>query len=96
MSGADLSGIGIFIESAFGLCLLFNAFVFIPQAVKVYRTKNVQGLSLITFIGFNIVQFFTVLHGVINHDLMLVYGNILAFAACGVVTFFIVKYRKKD
>lgn len=88
--------IRIFVESVFGLCLLFNAFVFIPQAMKVYKTKDVRGLSLITFIGFNIVQFFTILHGIINRDFVLVCGNVLAFVTCGIVTFFIVKYHKKS
>lgn len=95
MSLFQIEVFSVFIESIFGLCLLFNAVVFIPQAVKVYRTKNVGGLSLITFIGFNIVQFFTILHGVINHDLILVYGNVLALITCGVVTFFIIKYGGK-
>lgn len=88
-----IESISAFVEFVFGMCLLFNAIVFIPQAVKVYKTKDVNGLSLTTFIGFNIVQIFTMLHGVINHDLMLVYGNMLAFITCGIVTSFIIKYR---
>lgn len=87
-------GVVSVIEFAFGLCLLFNAFVFIPQAVKVYRSKNVEGLSLMTFFGFNVVQIFTLLHGYINKDYVLMYGNLLALLFCGVVTFFVFKYRK--
>lgn len=93
MSILEIEGVSTFIELVFGVCLLFNAVVFIPQAMKVYRTKDVNGLSLITFVGFNIVQIFTILHGILNHDSVLVYGNILALATCGIVTFFIVKYR---
>lgn len=93
MGVLKIESISAFVEFVFGMCLLFNAIVFIPQAVKVYKTKDVNGLSLTTFIGFNIVQIFTMLHGVINHDLMLVYGNMLAFITCGIVTSFIIKYR---
>lgn len=82
------------IEFLFGICLLCNALVFIPQAVKVYRTRNAGGLSLTTFLGFNVVQVFTVLHGYINRDYILVCGNLFSLLFCGVVTFLIVKYGK--
>lgn len=83
-----------FIEVMFSLGLFFNAVLFIPQAVKLFRTKSAKGLSLITFAGFNVMQFFTILHGYLNKDYILMIGFLLSFIFCGVVTFLIVSYKK--
>jgi MtN3 and saliva related transmembrane protein len=81
-------------ELMFTASMFANAVLFIPQALKVYRTKNASGLSLTTFIGFNIIQIFTILHGYIHKDYPLMFGFILSFIFCGVVTFLIFIYRK--
>jgi MtN3 and saliva related transmembrane protein len=88
----DVDNIVACVEFVFGLCLVINAGVFIPQAVKIYKSKNVQGLSLVTFLGFNFVQLFTILHAMINSDMILLYGTLLSFITCAVVSFFIFKY----
>ena len=56
------------VEFLFSLGLFINAGLFMPQVIKLYRTKNPEGLSLITFGGFNIIQLLAVLHGVIHQD----------------------------
>jgi MtN3 and saliva related transmembrane protein len=58
------------IELMFGLSLFANAMLFIPQAVKIYKTKNTRGLSKITFFGFNVMQIFTILHAYIHEDIV--------------------------
>jgi len=83
-----------FIELMFGLGLFFNAMLFIPQAVKLFRIKESKDISLITFGGFNVMQIFTILHGYINKDYVLMLGFLLSFVFCGVVTFLIIFYRK--
>ena len=89
----SVSNVVTCIEFVFGLCLVINAGVFIPQAVKIYKSKNVNGLSLTTFLGFNFVQLFTMLHAIINSDTVLLYGTLLSFITCAFVTFFIFRYR---
>ncbi|MDR3031417.1 MAG: hypothetical protein LBU35_03475 [Holosporales bacterium] len=84
------------IESVFGAGLFFNAALFVPQAIKVYKTKNAEGLSLLTFLGFNLVQLFTILHGYIHKDLILILGYALSLVFAGIVTVFILKYRGKN
>jgi len=85
-----------FVEVMFGLGLFFNAFVFIPQAIRIYRKKNAEDLSVITFVGFNIMQFFTVLHGYFIKDYLLAVGFFLSFVTCGIVSFLIIFYRMKN
>ncbi|MDR1361889.1 MAG: hypothetical protein LBJ16_01580 [Holosporaceae bacterium] len=85
---------GTFIEVAFGFCLFVNALLFVPQAVKIYKTKNAESLSLMMFLGFNISQIITVIHASIFKDSVLMYGSLLALISCGTVTFLIMLYRR--
>jgi MtN3 and saliva related transmembrane protein len=83
------------VDLFFSLGLFINAGLFIPQAIKLYRTKNTQGLSLLTFGGFNLIQSFAVLHGVINHDWILTLGFSLSLISCGMVTILLIWYKIK-
>ncbi|GHU11733.1 hypothetical protein FACS189449_03800 [Alphaproteobacteria bacterium] len=82
------------IEVVFGFGMFINAVLFIPQAVKIYKTKNADGVSLATFVGFCVIQLFTVLHGYIHQDYVLMFGYALSFVFCATVTFLIFLYRK--
>jgi len=83
------------IEIIFSLGLFINAMLFIPQIIKLYQTKNAGGFSLITFAGFNLIQLFTALHGILHHDILLAVGNLLSLATCGLVTGLIIFYKKR-
>jgi MtN3 and saliva related transmembrane protein len=82
-----------FIETVFSLGLFLNAALFIPQIIRLYQKKNSRELSLLTFAGFNLIQFFTILHGYLNHDYILMLGFGLSFISCGIVTGMIIYYR---
>ena len=81
------------IETLFSAGLFVNAILFIPQAVRLFQTKNSRGFSLITFAGFNLIQFFTILHAYLHKDNILMIGTALSFLTCGIVTVMIVWYR---
>lgn len=81
------------IETLFSAGMFINAILFIPQAIRLFQTKNSQGFSLITFAGFNAIQFFTILHGYLHKDYLLMIGTIISFLTCGVVTVLIAWYR---
>ncbi len=83
------------IEIIFSLGLFFNAALFVPQAIKLWKTKKAEGLSLTTFAGFNVIQLFIILHAYILHDALLMFGYTLSLITCGFVTVFIIKYRDK-
>ncbi len=82
-----------FVDLVFSLGLFFNAALFLPQVVALLRKKNAAGLSLITFAGFNVMQFFTALHGYLVKDYLLMIGFLLSFIMCGIVTCLILLYR---
>lgn len=82
------------IEVVFGLGLFINAALFIPQVVRIYQTKNSEGVSLLTFGGFCLIQTFTVLHGYLHKDYILILGYLLSLLACVTVTLLIIIYRR--
>ena len=81
------------IEYGFSICLLANAGFFIPQIISLIKSKSSEGVSLITFAGFNVMQVFTVLHGFYVNDYVLAIGFLLSIITCGMVSVLILYYR---
>lgn len=81
------------IQLGFSLSLLVNALLFIPQIITLIKTKSSQGLSLVTFAGFNIIQLFILLHGIVVGDYLLAAGYFLSIISCGSVSVLIIYYR---
>jgi MtN3 and saliva related transmembrane protein len=77
----------------FGIGLLGNAALFVPQAIAVWRKKSDEGISLITFGGFSILQVVGIAHGVYEHDWSLIVGMSASLLTCGTVTFLTIYYR---
>ena len=77
----------------FGLALFINAVLFIPQAIKIFKTKNGRSISLITFAGFILIQFTSVLYGLIKHDWILTIGYLISMGTCSSVVICALIYR---
>ena len=77
----------------FGLGLGCNAALFVPQAIAVWRKKTDDGISLITFGGFSVLQGIGIVHGALEHDWSLILGMAASLVACGSVTGLTVYYR---
>ena len=77
---------------------MVNALLFIPQIISLVRHQSAESVSLLTFAGFNVIQFFTICHGIVVKDYLLVAGFVLSFITCGIVTLLIIyfKYFKKS
>ena len=83
----------LFVEFCFGLGMFINAILFVPQIVRLFKTKNPVGVSLTTFIGFNIIQIFSLLHGYIHNDYIFMFGMLLSLLLCGCISFLIILYK---
>jgi MtN3 and saliva related transmembrane protein len=77
----------------FGLGLGCNAALFVPQVIAVWRKKSDEGISLITFGGFSVLQGIGIVHGVLEHDWSLILGMTASLVTCGSVTGLTVYYR---
>ena len=77
----------------FGVGLLGNAALFVPQVLAVWRKKSDDGISLITFGGFNVLQAIGIVHGYYQQDWSLIIGMSASLLTCGAVTFLTLYYR---
>lgn len=87
MSGKMIS------DFLYGIALFVNAGLFIPQAIKIFVKKNAAEVSLVTFAGFNCIQFLGFINGIYNNDYALIVGQAISILACGLVTIQIVYYK---
>ena len=70
----------------FGFGMLLNAALFLPQAWRIWKTKVAQGVSVLSFAGFNALQFVGFLHGYLQGDRALMSGMLASLLTCGSVT----------
>lgn len=77
----------------FGVGLFCNALLFVPQVIAVWRKKTDEGISLITFGGFSILQMIGIAHGVLQQDHALIFGMTASLLSCGTVTVLTLVYR---
>jgi MtN3 and saliva related transmembrane protein len=77
----------------FGLGLLGNALLFVPQIIAVWRKKSDEGISLITFGGFSVLQAIGIVHGLYQQDFSLILGMAASLLTCGSVTALTLTYR---
>jgi MtN3 and saliva related transmembrane protein len=82
-----------FVAVVFGLGLVCNALLFVPQALALWRKKNSEEVSLLTFGGFSVLQAIAIVHGFYQHDLSLILGMAASLITCGTVTFLTIYYR---
>ena len=60
--------------------------LFVPQVGHLWRTKTSQGVSILSFAGFNTLQAIGALHGYFQHDMALMVGMLASLMTCGTVT----------
>jgi MtN3 and saliva related transmembrane protein len=82
-----------FVAVVFGLGLIGNALLFVPQAITLWRKKTDEGVSLVTFGGFCVLQILGVIHGLYQHDRSLIIGLGASFLTCGTATLLTIVYR---
>jgi len=81
------------IHTLFSLALFINAVLFIPQAIRIFKAKSSESVSLVTFLGFVMIQFTCVLYGLLKDDWILTIGFLTAMATCSSVVIMAFIYR---
>lgn len=76
----------------FGFGMLINAALFVPQAWHLWKAKRAEGISVLSFAGFNALQLIGVVHGYFQHDLALMMGMLASLLTCGSVTLLAARY----
>ena len=74
-----------------GIC---TAIVFLPQSIQTVKTKNVQGLSLSSYIIYNIGMLSWILYGIYLKSVQMIVFNSISLVFATVILCMIVKDRK--
>lgn len=83
----------LLIAGLFSFSLGINSLLFVPQMLKLFKTKNPNSLSFLTFLGFNCVQFLGVLHCYLIKDYFPMIGWLASLITCGTITLLILFYK---
>lgn len=83
------------VQIMFGAALFLNAFIFFPQALRIFREKSAKGVSLLTFSGILYCQLAMLFHGLVIKDHLFILGYAISLFSCSMVVLLIFFYRKK-
>ena len=84
------------LEFLFGIGVLINTAVYIPQAIRLIRAKHAREISLLTFSAFNIFLAIQLVYAYLNHDIHFFLGSLLIFCSSITVTGLIIYFRIKN
>jgi MtN3 and saliva related transmembrane protein len=90
-----MSIIKIVMEGQFGIGLIVNSLLYIPQAMRLFKEKGSRELSYLMFGGFWCLTMSQVIYGFFRHDWIMAWGNMLTLITCGTVVCLIYIYRKE-
>jgi len=66
---------------------------FLPQAVKIIRTRHTKDLSLGMYLILTIGSFLWFIYGVILHDIPLIIANVITFLLTATILILKIKYK---
>jgi MtN3 and saliva related transmembrane protein len=72
---------------------VLTMFGFVPQILKIYKTKSVKDVSLVMLLQFCLGMFLWLLYGLHIHDNILIVANIVSFSSLIVAIGLFFKYR---
>ena len=78
------------------IATFFSATAFLPQAMKTIRTRDVQSLSLITYIFLFSASLSWFSYGIYLGDILLIATNTLTSSFQAIILFMILKERDKS
>lgn len=76
-----------------GIC---TAIVFLPQSIQTVKTKNVDGLSLQTYIIYAIGMLSWILYGIYLHSVQMMIFNSISLVFALIILYIILKQKRKS
>ena len=70
-----------------------TTFSFLPQAIKVIKTKQTKDLSLVMYFIFTIGVFLWLVYGILVKDTPLIIANIITFIFATTILIMKIKYK---
>lgn len=78
------------------LAALLTTFGFVPQIIKMRKTKSVKDMSIVTFFQFSAGVFLWTLYGIYLGDLILITANIVTFITLVIAIVLYYHYTQKQ
>ena len=79
------------IIGAIAACL--TTFSFVPQVIKVIKTKDTSGISLLMYLMSCLGIFLWMVHGLMIKDSALFYANLVTFILALIILVYKLKYK---
>ena len=73
----------------------FTTLATLPQLLAIYKTKNVEGISLNMFLMLSIGVLLWLLYGILKSDIVLIIANVITSILLFINIVLVVKYQKK-
>ncbi|MBQ9271594.1 MAG: SemiSWEET transporter [Alphaproteobacteria bacterium] len=73
-----------------GIC---TAIVFLPQSIQTVKTKNVQGLSLSSYIIYNIGMLSWILYGIYLQSIQMIIFNSISLIFASIILYMIIQNK---
>lgn len=73
--GKNKKKLGWYVDHVIYIAGFFAVAVYIPQLLKVWTEKNVESLSLLTWMGFVIGSVFWILYGIVHKQKPIIFIN---------------------
>lgn len=79
-----------------GLMAAFGTtFSFLPQAIKIIKTKNTEGISLSMYLMFTVGVFLWLIYGYMKNDMPVMVANGITLILASIILFLKMKYKSK-
>ena len=78
------------------LAAFLTMFGFLPQVIKIYRTKSVKDLSLLAVLQFMLGVFLWLIYGIYLKNFVLILANSVTFLILLAALILFIKYNKKS
>ena len=66
---------------------------FVPQLIKIWKTKSTKDISLITFVAFCLGVFLWMIYGIILHSKPVIIANSIGFVLGIIIIILKIKYK---
>jgi MtN3 and saliva related transmembrane protein len=79
-----------------GLLAAFGTtFSFLPQAIKIIKTKNTEGISLSMYLMFTTGVFLWLIYGYMKNDIPIMVANAITLILASIILYLKMKYKSK-
>jgi MtN3 and saliva related transmembrane protein len=78
------------------IAAFLTMFGFVPQAVKVYRTKSAKDVSILTLLQFSLGTVFWITYGLYLKDVIIIAANIVTLTTLAVLILMYFIYTKSQ